>query len=591
MTRQRGLILVFVVVVFALGLSAGSLVTGARAAKEPPHAAWESAMAKLRVPSRGCFRAAYPKVAWIGTGCVTLKRLPFPPARGPRPFTIGNGNDFSGAVSPGFGTNEIAAEGSFDSANAGISETGLVSGAGAQQADAYSLQLNTQFFTTPLCSGHPGCQGWEQFLYSSKTMAAVFIQFWVIGYNAACSGLPGSWFSDGAGDCVMNSPGTTVPVQTVNATNLASLRLIGDTRSGNDTVRLVGSTTANASSTGSPLSLAAAWTDLEFTIVGDCCFAQANFNANSTIVVRTTVHYNTTHAPLCKIEGFTGETNNLSFVSTPLQMNGPAPAVVTTESNTSGPTAGACQPATGNGDTHLTTFNSLLYDFQAAGDFLLATTGPKFAVQTRQQSGAPTWPNADVNKAVATRMGSTRVAVCLPNRVEVNGKATRVSDGTLLRLSGGVDVLRTGNVYLIRSPQGDSVRATVNPTWIDVTVGLGRWPEVVRGLLANANGNVNQLATRGGAVLTEPLSFSSLYSVYGNSWRLKKGESLLCSKPAVKPGNPTAPFYANDLQKQNPAIAKKARAICLRAGVKVGPLLDACIIDVAVIGDPAAAKV
>src|SRR6516164_10160727 len=69
--------------------------------------------------------------------------------------------------------------------------------------------------------------------------------------------------------------------------------------------------------------------------------------------------------------------------------------------------------ATTIGDTHLRTFNGLFYDFQAAGDFTLAEAGRDFSVQTRQVSGAPTWPNATVNKAVAARFGSTKVAVCL----------------------------------------------------------------------------------------------------------------------------------------------------------------------------------
>ena len=72
-----------------------------------------------------------------------------------------------------------------------------------------------------------------------------------------------------------------------------------------------------------------------------------------------------------------------------------------------------CAAATSVGDTHLTTFNGLLYDFQASGDFVLAQVDPDFVVQTRQVSGAPTWPDASVNSAVATRMGKTKVAVCL----------------------------------------------------------------------------------------------------------------------------------------------------------------------------------
>ena len=101
------------------------------------------------------------------------------------------------------------------------------------------------------------------------------------------------------------------------------------------------------------------------------------------------------------------------------------------------------------------TFSShLFYDFQAAGDFTLAEVDPNFSVQTRQVSGAPTWPNATVNKAVAARFGKTRVALCLappgsnqPAYVHVDGKLTTVDDGKTLELPGGVGIARENNVY------------------------------------------------------------------------------------------------------------------------------------------------
>jgi hypothetical protein len=74
-----------------------------------------------------------------------------------------------------------------------------------------------------------------------------------------------------------------------------------------------------------------------------------------------------------------------------------------------------------------------------------------------------------------------------------------------------IDALaRQGNVYQIASDSGDSVRVTVNPTWIDVAVGLGRWPSSVHGLIANPNGNINQIESRDGIVLANPFSFNDL---------------------------------------------------------------------------------
>jgi hypothetical protein len=56
---------------------------------------------------------------------------------------------------------------------------------------------------------------------------------------------------------------------------------------------------------------------------------------------------------------------------------------------------------------------------------------------------------------------------------------------------------------------------------------------------------------------------------------------------SVQRGIPRKPFFANDL---DPQLAKRNRTICTDARVKQGPLLDACVIDVAMIG-PGAAKV
>jgi hypothetical protein len=188
-------------------------------------------------------------------------------------------------------------------------------------------------------------------------------------------------------------------------------------------------------------------------------------------------------------------------------------------------------------------------------------------------------------------MGKTKVAVCLsPARLNVDGENTELADGKSLSTPEGVDVWRTGNVYFITNQSGDSVRAEVNASWINVSVGLGRSPGKVRGLLANADGNVNKIATRDGTVLTNPFSFEDLYHPYADSWRVASNESLLsvCGDRNVERGIPRRPFYANDLDSR---VQERTRAVCTAAGVKTGPLLDACTLDVAVIGDDKAAQI
>jgi hypothetical protein len=53
-------------------------------------------------------------------------------------------------------------------------------------------------------------------------------------------------------------------------------------------------------------------------------------------------------------------------------------------------------------------------------------------------------------------------------------------------------------------------------------------------------------------------------------------------------GVPTKPFFASDLPADT---AAKAQATCTQDGIQQSALLDACILDVAVLGSPEAAAV
>jgi hypothetical protein len=57
---------------------------------------------------------------------------------------------------------------------------------------------------------------------------------------------------------------------------------------------------------------------------------------------------------------------------------------------------------------------------------------------------------------------------------------------------------------------------------------------------------------------------------------------------ANESGMPSKTFYAKDL---DPQRAERVKAICSAAGVKRGPLLEACMIDVAFTGKKSAARI
>ncbi len=92
------------------------------------------------------------------------------------------------------------------------------------------------------------------------------------------------------------------------------------------------------------------------------------------------------------------------------------------------------------------------------------------------------------------------------------------------------------------------------------------------------------LATRNRVVLKQPITFEDLYHPYANSWRIVPPDSLLsnlCGDKDIDRGVPATRFYAQDL---DPNARERARGICTEAGVRNESLLDACTIDVTVLG-------
>ena len=552
--------------------------TSARAAREErARKEWQKEIAKVPVPKKGCFTAAYPDKKWKEVPCG-------PPSKYPNTVGGSIGNDVGPQVTPLLISSAV---GSFDSVTPpSITETGPWSG-NPNSANAFTIQMNTQFFSTSVCAGHAGCQGWQQFIYSQNQCGGpcIFMEYWLINYGTCPAG---PWIQSGS-SCFFNS--ASAPAAAITAAQLQNTTLKGIAQAGTDTVVLTSpGGNANATAADSVLNLQNAWNTTDFIVCGDCCGTQANFSAGTTLIQRITVTDGSQKKPVCSTQASTGETNNLSFGPTAPAPSGVGPALLYSESSSGSLTP--CAAATSIGDTHLTTFARTLYDFQASGDFVLVEVPDSgLVVQARQQSGAPTWPNATLNKAVATRMGKTSVAVCLNETpLSVDGRPTALGDGKSVALPSGIHLSRNGNVYIVRDQGGNTLQAELNGTYINVTVGLGRWPEEAHGVLLNSNGNINEIEARDGAVLRAPFPFPDLYHHYADSWTVPAEHSLLdaCGKRKIETGLPQRSFFAKDLPAKDYRTARRA---CQAAGVKIRPLLDACTLDVAVIGSESAAKV
>jgi hypothetical protein len=520
----------------------------------------------------------------------------------PKPFDVGHLNSIAARSSALISS----ATGSFDSASPGnLSAAGPFNSV-PNIVDAFSLQINSQTFTSALCpASKPACRGWQQFIYSRYQClgGCVLIEYWLLDYGSSQGiNCPAGWLPAN-NSCYINSASSApLPLTAADLTKLTLTATAGAGAGAQDTVTLTlssGSTPVSiTASATNVLRLDQHWTDVEWNIVGDCCSNKVDLQGTGTVtlVPRIKLVDGTQVAPSCVVPiTTTAETNSLNFGPTAPTASGAGPAMVFMQSNGGG-TLPNCAASHSFGDTHLQTFHGLLYDFQATGDFVLAQIDSDFVVQARQIKVADRWPDASVNHGVATRVGKHRVAVCLSDaaRLVVDGKATALRDGDILRLPDHANVRRRGNVYFVQGPTGHSVKAEVNDGWINVTVGLGHWPAKVVGLLASAidksDRDSRQIVARDGTVLTQPLQFDQLYGRYADSWRVAQEETLLkdCGDKDPGRGVPSRPFEVEALETP---LRERARAVCTGAGIQQAVHLDACTLDVAATGKDGAALV
>jgi hypothetical protein len=290
------------------GAACVAAASGAAAAPSPEVAAlqatWREAISHTPTPQEGCFQAHYPSLAWSKVTCVKAPDVPYIPAIGHNngAQTVGDGHDYAIQTATLISTGV----GSFPKVK------GLKSETGADGANSYTLQLNSEFFNGPVCAGAQTpskCLSWLQYVYSSGEQA-VFMQYWLIYWDKAC---PAGW-NTYSGDCYKNSAAVRAPREVI--TDLSQMSMTGSAVNGGvDTTTFTDG--ANAYTTTGPdtvVDLASNWNGSEFNIIGDGGGSAANFNSGTKLTVRVAVNDGSTAAPTCLSNaGTTGETNNLNL--------------------------------------------------------------------------------------------------------------------------------------------------------------------------------------------------------------------------------------------------------------------------------------
>jgi len=347
---------------------------GASAARTPAVQLWSQAIRSTAVPAVGCFHASYPRVAWLRVHCAphpnprdheSPRGASVPPQaptgsalQSPRepeglpivPFVGGgHGGVYSAEVAAGTITSAV---GSVPSVSPGASEEDEAcpeTGPCSFTPEKFSLQLNANTFSGATeCGSIAGCEGWEQFIYSSS-LNEVFIEFWLINHQKPKEGnkCPGGWSWLGPqtepsleyleADCNLKSEMTSLSGGALKVSGLTGATLEGKANSGGlDSVVLVtGGGSATATGAANLLHLDKGWKIAEFAVIGDFNGTKADFSPKTTLTVNTAIRPSTlTDAtPRCLNTGFTAESNNLTAEATPALSTQLLPTISTQQTN------------------------------------------------------------------------------------------------------------------------------------------------------------------------------------------------------------------------------------------------------------------
>jgi hypothetical protein len=312
---------------------------------------------RVPLPSAGCYKASYPAIAWSRVACVKPQRLPVPRSGEVSPTVVGDGQDYLLSVSPRLISTAI---GSFPDVSGvkSVRSVGVAAAGGKCICgkDAFTVQLNSDYYRTKACGPNPRCIGWEQLVYSNLAyekakVGILYVQDWRIRTTKRSLKCPPSatGWTAALGDCYYSSEAVQIPK--IPVTQLGELSASLNAASTGDSAFLTIGTTVYGMKNiqGDFMDLSRNWTGAEFNIFGDCCGSLVVFNPGSKITVSLEAEDGSTAKPTCQGKGgTTGETNSLSFVGAPVSPpEQQQPSILFTESNTRGGGAASCDTVAG----------------------------------------------------------------------------------------------------------------------------------------------------------------------------------------------------------------------------------------------------
>lgn len=250
------------------------------------------------------------------------------------------------------------------------------------------------------------------------------------------------------------------------------------------------------------------------------------------------------------------------------------------------------------GDPHLETFDGVLYDLQAAGEFVgVESVDGDLEIQYRLEPIGES-DRVSVLTAVAAKAGGRRVGLYAgaESPLRIDGDPVPLEDGHAIVLAEDTAIAREGDRYVLAWPDHTSLVLRVRNRSVDASLTLSRARKgEVRGLFGDGNGDPgNDFEARDGREFTSPPSWKRVHGAFGDSWRVPPEESLFDYEAGESTGTFTKPGFpseASDLDSIPDDDRERALEVCQNAGVREPFALRACVIDVAVTGNEGWAEV
>jgi uncharacterized protein YdeI (BOF family) len=276
-----------------------------------------------------------------------------------------------------------------------------------------------------------------------------------------------------------------------------------------------------------------------------------------------------------------------SIPGPPAVSSGPSKPVTTPNPGPSG-RGGDSSSSTGraSGDPHLATLDGLGYDFQAAGEFVLAEAH-EFGLEV--QARLTPLASASIVDRVAFNLNGYTVEVSgTASNLLIDGEPTGLPSGKMFDLGDGAFLVHTPSGYTAVWPgAGERPELRVD-SWRNVSLYVPPGSDA-RGLLGNGDGiSSNDLVTATGTALPATASAAVIHGTFADSWRIADDESLF----TYEAGQSTETFTDRSfppsilkVQDFDDATLADATAQCAGAGVVDGRQFEDCVIDWAVTRD------